>query len=109
MQGILVFALIIVAIIVLFPFIISLVVFCLLALGIFMLLARFGLLPGSSFKTYTYTSQGDTPPRPGRTTIVFEEDAPPARPEKDGWYQELQEGETIVLPEDALKKDDETD
>jgi hypothetical protein len=73
-----------------------------------MLLARFGLLPGTVFHTYTFTVKSKekshysenrfTGGRPGSSGDFDKQ---------EGWYQDVQEGEVITLPETALKKDGE--
>lgn len=110
MRGFLILFAVLLLVITMMPFIMGFVVFVLLFAAIFMLLARLGLLPGATFKTYTYTSSSRK--RPGedvqktRKTIYFEGDEVPPKGDADGWYQSAQEGEIITLPETALKKDD---
>jgi hypothetical protein len=83
------------------PFVVSLVLFIFFAVGIFMLLARIGLLPGFVFKTYRFTTKDSN--KNGR--------APEGTNRSAGWtdkswYQDNQDGEIITLPETALKKDE---
>lgn len=100
MRGILALALILAGGIFLLPFILGFVIFLLCALVLFMLLARFNLLPKRSFRAYEITIERGSPER-----------KPGAR---DGFASSdetmQQEGEVITLPESALRKEDgETD
>lgn len=100
MRGILALALILAGGIFLLPFILGFVIFVLCALVLFMLLARFNLLPKRSFRTYEMKIERGSPERdPGA---------------RDGFASSdetmQQEGEVITLPESALRKEDgETD
>jgi hypothetical protein len=93
------------------PFLFGFVLVLICAVGLCILLDRFDLLPGDVFKTYRFRTKGGTPdkseePRRDESTIRFENDI--TRPgNHDDWYQDVQEGETITLPETALKKDDD--
>ncbi|MDR1944063.1 MAG: hypothetical protein LBQ19_04495 [Synergistaceae bacterium] len=84
------------------PFVLGIVVFAAVFVAIFMLLARLGLLPGVVFRTYKFApgrDKGREAPRGGfRDETVGNS--------SNGWYQDVQEGEIITLPETALKKDD---
>ena len=120
LRGFLVLALILIALTFLLPFILGFVVILFVAFGVFMLLARLGLLPGATFRTYTYSTRDRTagsarsPYSRSRSTqgggdertIRFDEEAPADNGES-GWYQSTQEGEIVTLPETALKKEDE--
>lgn len=108
MRGFLILFVVLAVLTVMMPFILSFVAFLVLFAAVFFLLARFGLLPGASFKTYTYTSrsrQGERTVKEKHTVYFGDDEVPPAQ-DSDGWYQSTQEGETITLPETALKKDD---
>jgi hypothetical protein len=87
------------------PFVLSFALFMILAIGIFMLLARVGLLPGFVFKTYRFPRDGEPWAGQYRGKAGVKDERSSAAG-KD-WYQDDQDGEVIVLPETALKKDDE--
>lgn len=100
MRGILALALILAGGIFLLPFILGFVIFVLCALVLFMLLARFNLLPKRSFRTYEMKIERGSPERePGARDGFASSDETMQR-----------EGEVITLPESALRKEDgETD
>ena len=104
LRGFIVLALILASLVFLLPLIVYLVAFFLIAAAVLMLLARLGVLQNVFFKTYTFQGERRAPSSRERT-VYFEDEPVPSQAEKAGWYQEMQEGETIVLPEDALKKE----
>jgi hypothetical protein len=107
MWGFLVFFAFIALIIFIMPFIISVAGFLLLFALVFMFLARIGLIPGMTYRRYTYTTTSRKPSDAPRTKpFRFDDDAPPSESGSD-WFQSEQDGEIITLPETALKKDDE--
>jgi hypothetical protein len=85
------------AVIFFLPFILAFVLFILIAMGVMVTLARFGLLPGLRVKRRTF-KQSRASGRHTETSFRFEE-------EVEGWYQSTQEGEIITLPETALRKE----
>ena len=110
MRGLMLFALFFAMIVFMMPFIMGFVIIIVICVGILWLLARLGFFGGRgrTYRTYTYTTRRTSErPRP-KASRPFEE---PIRAPDDGedevWYQSTQEGETITLPETALKKEDE--
>jgi hypothetical protein len=88
------------------PFIVSAVFFLLLFVLVFMFLGRLGLIPGMTYRRYTYTTTRR--PSAGQRTKPFRsDDETPPGESADDWFQSEQDGEIITLPETALKKDDE--
>jgi hypothetical protein len=105
LRGLSILVLFLTVMVLMLPFVLSFVLFMVLAVGIFMLLARVGLLPGFVFKTYRFQRDGE--PGAGRyREKAGVEDEYSSAAVKD-WYQDDQDGEVIVLPETALKKGDE--
>ncbi|MDR1916779.1 MAG: hypothetical protein LBQ58_09425 [Synergistaceae bacterium] len=115
MRGLLILILILIAIFFMMPIILGVFLVLICTAFVFILLARLGLLPAGSFKTYTYTySPFETQDsvregRHSRKNINFEDEERDWRENRDGWYGSAQEGEIINLPETALKKDDDPD
>jgi hypothetical protein len=110
LRGFLILFVILLLLLTLMPFILGFVLFLIVVFGVFVLLARLGLLPGTVYRTYTFT-ETDAPPqhsdrRRNRRKIVFVEDTPPPKADDD-WYQSEQDGEVVTLPESALKKDED--
>lgn len=104
LRGLLTFIIFMALLIFFLPYILGLVLLIIGALAVFLLLARMGFLPGARYRSYTYTGKGD---QSARKTVVFTEESAPSDDNAGGWYQSVQEGETITLPETALKKEDE--
>ncbi|MDR0648691.1 MAG: hypothetical protein LBF92_05095 [Synergistaceae bacterium] len=125
MRGLAIVALILTLLVIMLPFVVSFLIFVILAVGVFMLLARTGFLPGFVFKTYRFHPHGDPWAEQGRRRASGQDangkttsshNARRRRTDDDGdrrspaetiWYQDDQEGEIITLPETALKKDGE--
>ena len=107
LPGLLIFALLFAMIVFLMPFIMAFAVIIVISVAVLWLLARLGFFRERSrmYRTYTYTTKRTSErPRP-KASRPFEE---PIRVDDDEvWYQSTQEGETITLPETALKKEDE--
>jgi hypothetical protein len=107
LQGLLILALIIGMVIFFMPVILGAVIFFICLAALFILLARLGLLPGAAFKTYTFPVDDRTWSSPRRKRkIRFEDEERDWRESREGWYRSSQEGEEIILPETALKKED---
>ncbi|MDR1472911.1 MAG: hypothetical protein LBS75_10360 [Synergistaceae bacterium] len=109
MRGLLILTLILAAFFFLMPFILGFFIFLTLTTMIFMLLARLGLIPGRSPRTYARRFGGrrawtDRSTRVGHN-VRFENEEREWRERRDGWYESAQEGEVVILPETALKKD----
>jgi hypothetical protein len=107
LRGLVILALLVAILVFMLPFVVGFILFVILAVGIFMLLARMGLLPGFVFKTYRFpsgerASSGTESRAEGDRAGVWPE---PEGHRRNGWYQDDQEGEVITLPETALKKD----
>lgn len=107
MRGLAILITILFLLVFMLPFVVSFVLFILFAVGIFMLLARMGLLPGFVFKTYRFTTEEST----GRAKWAAGGDNSRPRekgekPSEKSWYQDDQDGEIINLPETALKRDE---
>jgi len=102
-RGLLISALILAVLVFMMPLILGIVLLLICAVVLFAVLTRLGLLPGVTYKTYTF----DTRRRNGsrRASRTVREEPVPDAPE--GWYQGEQRGEVITLPETALKKSDE--
>jgi hypothetical protein len=129
LRGLLILILILTVFFFLMPFIFGFLIILTGAAMVLMALIRFGLIPGGSFKTYTY-GFGDRQGWKNKNTrhgqnIRFEDeerdwrewhDLRDSRESQDsqdspknrggGWYESSQEGEIINLPETALKKED---
>lgn len=99
LRGLLILAVILAFLVFFLPLILGFVLFLICAIAVFMLLARFGLIPGTVYRTYTFDAR-----REGNRDVAREE---PASHSPGGWYQEEQDGEIVTLPENALKKDEE--
>jgi hypothetical protein len=111
MQGLLILALVIAVIIFFLPMILGAVIFFICVAAFLLLIARIGLLPGARFKGHKGYSAGPvdyrTPNSTGRRRrFRFEDEERDWREEREGWYDSLEEGEEIILPESALHKDD---
>ena len=107
MRGLLVFLIFFALILFMMPFILSVFGFFLLFALVLLLLARLGLIPGMTYRRYTYTTTSRRPPRQQQAkNFRFEGEEAPQKND-GGWFQSEQEGEIITLPETALKKDDE--
>lgn len=107
LRGLIILVLLAAILVFMLPFVLGFILFVILAVGIFMLLARTGLLPGFVFKTYRFPSEertrsGAEPRAEGERAGVWPE---PEERVRNDWYQDDQEGEVITLPETALKKD----
>jgi hypothetical protein len=89
------------------PFIMGVVGFLLIFVLVLMFLARLGLIPGMTYRRYTYTTTSREPSDAPRTKPFRFDDEVPPRESGSDWFQSEQEGEVITLPETALKKDDE--
>jgi hypothetical protein len=116
-------ALVVIVLAFMLPFVLGFILFVALAVWIFMLLARMGLLPGFVFKTYRFPQGGETwkdadsrdDARANRKGGSFRPSSGESRSgagssgphDLNGWYQDDQEGEIITLPETALKKDED--
>jgi hypothetical protein len=103
MQGLLILALIIAVVIFLMPMILGVVIFLICAVALMLLLARLGFLPGAVFKKYDASVKGKTPGR--KRSFNFEDKERDWKETKQGWYKSAQDGEEVILPETALKKD----
>jgi hypothetical protein len=82
-----------------FPVILNIVVFSILAAVVMMLLARLGILPGAVFKRY---GGGD-----GKFGWRWKWKSPKRKDDGrrgEKWYGAPQDGEEITLPETALHK-----
>ena len=115
MRAFLILTMVIAALIFLAPMIMSIMVFLLWAVLIVILLAKFGFLPGFRFVRYG----GD--PRRGKSSWKWKysgrggrdtDDGSEGRSETNrdddgGWYQTSQEGEEVILPETALRKEND--
>jgi hypothetical protein len=101
MQGYLMLLLILVAVVIFLPFLLVFVIFIIIAAGILMALARFGVLPGVRVRTYTYRRGNVSGWRRNRDDSDFRFEGET----RGGWYQSTQEGEIITLPETALRKE----
>jgi hypothetical protein len=90
------------------PLIFGVVAFAVASIAIFMLLARFGLLPGVVFRTYRFTDDREHTSQTRRRESARHSEGVFAHESEPGgeasWYQEIQDGEVIILPETALKK-----
>lgn len=76
------------------PFVLGFIIFVLCALALFILLARFSLLPKGTFKTHEITVGRGSPAR----DAGFDDVPSPS---------DMQEEEIITLPESALRKEDD--
>lgn len=106
MRGLLLFIAIMALVVFFMPVILGFLLFLTLLVLVFMLLARFGLLPGSVYRSYRRRTTTENPGEAYRGTVDAEKPGP-RRNEQDesaGWYQDVQEGEIITLPETALTK-----
>jgi hypothetical protein len=90
------------------PVLFGVIVFFAASVALFMLLARFGLLPGVVFRTYRFTDERAEPPSEERTDATAHERVGGPLTESS-WYQDTQDGEVIILPETALKKAEKND
>jgi hypothetical protein len=117
LRGLVILALTLTVLVFMLPVVVGFLAFVILAVGIFMLLARMGLLPGFVFKTYTFQRQGDARDGARRRRngeqgqnagrAGYGRDADYRSPGEKSWYEDDQDGEIITLPETALKKDGE--
>jgi hypothetical protein len=125
LRGLLILILILTVLFFLIPFIFGFLIILAVAAMVLMTLIQFGLIPGGSFKTYTYGFGGrqgwkNKNAQHGQN-IRFEDEernwrewhdlrdsreSQDSRKNRDGWYESSQEGEIINLPETALKKED---
>jgi hypothetical protein len=106
MQGLLILGVIIAAIVFLMPVIVGVLAFLICTAAIMLLLARFGFLTGAMFKRYGFGADDRSWSSPGRKRrFHFEEEERDWRESQNGWHRSEQEGEEIVLPETALKKE----
>jgi hypothetical protein len=93
--------LILIAVVLSLPFILALAAFIVAAVAILLLLARLGVLPRIKTSRYTSIWEETSDRRSRRNNRNFNS----AEETAAGWYQSTQEGETITLPETALKKE----
>ncbi len=101
LRGLLILAAILAILVFFLPLILGFVLFLICAIAVFMLLARFGMIPGTVYRTYTF----DTHTGKNRDDVPTAEE--PTSYSPGGWYQGEQNGEIVTLPENALKRDEE--
>ena len=113
MREFLILMVIIFAVIILGPVIMSLLIFILCIAAILILLARLGFLPGFRYARYVGDTRGNKSSWTWKRKYHGRADRD-ARSRTDrsetncegGWYQTSQQGEEITLPETALRKED---
>ena len=111
MRGLVLLALLFAMIVFMLPFIMGFAVIIVVSVAVLVLLTKLGLISGRdrTYHTYTYTSRRSSEHARPKNATPFDEDPirAPEGDEDEVWYQSTQEGETITLPETALKKDEE--
>jgi hypothetical protein len=100
MREFLVLVIFIAAVLFIGPIILSIVFFALVAAAILLLLARFGILPG------VYVKRSKVNTKRGKSSYSWKwKSQPKGSRREEGWYSTPQDGEEIILPESALRKE----